>query len=242
MDSSIYIMLSRQMAQFQNMEMTANNIANMNTPGFSAQKMVFNKYLVGTGDDSQKDAYTDTPNSFRDTSSGPLQQTGNALDLAISGTGYFQVETPLGKRYTKAGNFQMNAEGQVVNVNGYPVLGPDGGQVTIPAGAKNIEINGVGQILVDGKAGGQIGVVEFADQQKMTRLGNSLFDSQEQPTPTQTSRVVQGAIESSNVNGVSEMVRVMDISRGVDNSGKFIQTTYDLEEKASDVLSKTKQS
>jgi len=240
MDSSVYIMLSRQMGQFQNMELTANNLANINTPGFHAQKMVFNKFLVGSGDEAQQDAYTDTPTSFRETGPGPLQQTGNALDMAINGPGYFQVDTPLGKRYTKAGNFQMGADGSIVNANGYPVLGPDGGPITLPPGTRNIEINGVGQILADGRTAGQIGVVEFADQQKMTRLGNSLYDSKEPPAAAQTSRVVQGSLESSNVNGVIEMVKVMEISRSVDHSGKFIQTMYDLEEKASETLARTK--
>ena len=164
----------------------------------------------------------------------------STLDLAINGHGYFQVETPLGTRYTKAGNFQLDAKGALVTNAGYPVLGGDGSQITIPPTAKKIEINGAGQILVDGQGTGQIGVVEFADEQAMTRLGNSLYDSKTAPTPALNSRVAQGALESSNVNGVTELVRVMDISRSVGDSAKFIEEMYSLESKAAATLTHNK--
>ena len=241
MDSSIYIALSRQVAQFEDMTMTSNNIANLNTPGFNAQKLTFSQYLVDNGQTGKKDAYANTPNSFRDTTTGSISATGNPLDLAISGPGYFSVETPLGKRYTKAGNFQLNATGIIVNSSGYPVLGADGGQITIPPTTKKIEINGAGQVLADGRGVGQIGVSEFTNQQAMTRLGNSLYDAQEAPQPALTSRVAQGALEQSNVNGVTELVKVMGISRDVANTAKFIETMYDLERRTSTTLATRKQ-
>ncbi len=241
MDTSVYIMLSRQMAQFEAMSVTSNNIANMNTPGYNSQKMVFRQHLTDAGKIGQQDAYADTPGGYRDTSTGAMQITNNPLDLAITGPGYFQVETPLGVRYTKAGNFKVDASGMLVTSNGYPVLGADGSQITIPQGARKIEINGVGQISVDNNASGQIGVMEFADEQSMTRFGNSLYGSQAQPLPAQTARVMQGALESSNVNGVTELVQVMEIARGVGNTAKFIETMYDLERKTSNTLSARKQ-
>lgn len=236
MDTSVYIALSRQTAQFDAMAVASNNIANMNTPGYNAQKMVFAQYLADSGTVGEKDAYADTPTSFRDTSTGAMQTTGNPLDLAINGPGYFQLQTPLGTRYTKAGNFQVDATGMLVNVNGYPVLSADGSQITIPPGAKKIEINGGGQITIDGNTAGQIGVVEFTDQQAMTRYGNALFGSEAPGQPAITARVVQGSLESSNVNGITELVRVMEISRSVNNTSKFIETLYDLDRKASTAL------
>lgn len=241
MDSSIYIVLSKQMAQFQDMELTSNNIANVNTPGYNAQKMVFSQYLSDTGKMGVKDAYADTPYSYRDTSGGALQTTGNQLDVAIKGDAYFAVETPLGTRYTKSGAFQVDAQGTLVTVDGYPVLGNDNGQISLPTTAKTVNINGAGAIIVDGALAGQLGMAEFSNPQGMVRYGNSMYGSAETPQQSVSARAVQGAIESSNVNSVTELVRVMDISRSVTNTSKFIETMYDLERKASTTLSKPKQ-
>ncbi len=229
MDNSIYIAVSRQNVLFQDMEITANNIANASTPGYNAQKLIFSDYLQDDG--KYKDAYANDPSAYRDTSNGPIQLTGNPFDLAISGPGYFQVDTPNGKRFTKAGNFQVRGDGTMVTTMGYPVLGADGGQITIPDSAKNIEINSTGQVIVDGSQVGQVGVMEFENEQAMKRLGNSLFDTEESPKPAITARVMQGAIEGSNVNAVTEMVRVMDISRSTTNTAKFVEVMYDLQQK-----------
>ena len=233
MDSSVYIVLSRQLAQFQNMEVTSNNIANINTPGFNAQKLVFKQYLVDNGKTGSKDAYADAPYAYRDTSNGALKNTGNPFDLAINGNGYFQVETPNGVRYTRSGGFQMDANGTIVTVDGYPVLGNDGSSITIPQGSKNVEINAIGQITADGQNVGQVGLVEFQNEQSLKRLGNSLYSSEETPQAATTAHMIQGSVEDSNVNGVTELVRVMELSRDFASSSKFIETAYDLERKTS---------
>lgn len=240
MDSSVYITLSRQVAQYQNMEIAANNIANVNTPGYSAQKLMFSQYLVDNEGLGKQDAYADTPFAYRDTSGGAIQNTGNPLDLAIKGDAYFQIETPLGVRYTKAGAFQIDAQGVVVNTDGYPVLGADGAQISLPIDAKNIVINGLGQITADGNAVGQVGVVEFEDSQKLTRFGSTMYGSEEAGVPSLSARVLQGALESSNVSGTAELVRVMELSRSFGSSSKFIETVYDLERKTSATFTRSK--
>ncbi len=246
MDNSIYITLSRQMALFRDMEVTANNIANVDTPGYNAEKLMFSDYLV-KDTAKRKDAYADDPVSYRDTANGPLKQTGNPLDLAINGDAYFQVQTPLGIRYTRAGNFQVDSEGTLMTNNGHPVLGADGGQITIPQNAINVSINGVGQISADGEDVGQVGLMQFENEQAMTRMGNNLYTSTETPLPATTDRAVlgqpiasmsQGYLEGSNVTAVTEMVRVMNVSRSVSNTAKFIETMYDLERKTGSVYAK----
>lgn len=239
MDNSVYITLSRQLAQFEDLAITANNIANVNTPGFSAQKMVFNQYLVDSNSPDKKDAYANNPYSYRDTTSGSMKQTGNALDVAINGPGYFTVETAAGRRYTKAGNFTLNADGQIITPSGNYVLGSEGGRITIPQGTRTIEINGAGQIVADGQNVGQLGVVEFAQEQALKREGNSLYNTTDAPLPPTTSRVAQGILEGSNVNPVSELVRVMEVSRSVGNTAKFIDTIYDLERKVSSTFTRS---
>src|SRR4051812_9350277 len=107
MDNNIYIMLSRQMTLFRDMDVTANNIANTNTTGYSAEHILFSSYLtkdVNRGDRNSM-AFAHDVSTYRDTESGPMKVTGNDLDMAIQGDGYFTVETPLGTRYTRAGNF-----------------------------------------------------------------------------------------------------------------------------------------
>lgn len=229
MDNGIYITVSRQAALFRDLEVTANNIANASTSGYNAQKLNFSAYLEKNG--NRKDAYANDPTAYRDTTNGPIQLTNNPFDLAISGPGYFQVETPLGMRFTKSGNFQLDGNGTLVTVMGYPVLGADGGQITIPESAKNVDINSAGQVLADGSEVGQVGIMEFTNEQAMKRLGNSLFSSEETPQPALTARVMQGAIEGSNVNAVTEMVRVTALSRSVGSTAKFIDAIYDLQSK-----------
>jgi len=229
MDNSIYITLSKQMGMFRDLEVSSNNLANVNTAGFNAEKMMFADFLVK--DTGRKDAYADDPLTYRDTANGSMKLTGNTFDVAINGRAYFQIQTPLGTRFTRAGNFQVDPNGTLVTVDGNPVLGADGGQITLPDNVQNVAINGSGQISADGNDVGQIGMMEFTDEQAMTRLGSNMYTSAETPLPSDSARMVQGAIESSNVSAISEMTRVMQLSRNVGNSAKFIESMYDLERK-----------
>lgn len=231
MDNSVYIALSRQVMLFRDMEMTANNIANVATPGYQGEKLSFESYLVKDANNT-KDAYANDARSYRDTTNGAFKTTENPFDLAIRGNAYFQVQTPLGTRYTRAGNFQINDQGTMVTVDGYPVLGADGGEITIPGNAKNVVINGAGQVSVDGEDAGQVGIMEFQNEQAMKQVGGLFFTSEETPQPSETARVVQGALEMSNVSGVTELTRVMQLSRSVASTAKFIETIYDLQRKA----------
>lgn len=239
MDNSIYISFSRQAALFRDLEVSANNLANATTPGYNTQKLVFAEYLAK--DNQKRNAYVNDVSSYRDTAKGSVRTTNNPFDLAISGPGYFIVDTPYGTRYTKAGNFQIDAQGTLMTPDGYPVLGNDGGQITIPGNVNKIEINGAGQIMGDGNDIGQVGIAEFADEQKMERMGNTFYRAVEDPAPAENSRIVQGAIENSNVSAVSELVRVQEISRSVGSTAKFIETMYDLQRKASSVYAKASQ-
>ena len=244
MDNSIYVTLSRQLTLFRDMEATANNIANVNTVGYNAEKLAFHDYLVEgrlEGKMGNKIAFTRDPISYRDTRNGPLKVSGNPLDMAISGPGYFIVDTPLGQRYTKAGNFMIDAGGTMVTPQGYPVLSQDGGVITFPNDTTNVLVNDQGVITADGDEVGQVGVVEFTDEQAMKRLGNNLYSSDAQPLERQTARVVQGATEQSNVQGVTELVRVVQLQRSVSSTAKFVEVMYDLQRKVSNTYAKTQQ-
>ncbi|MBN8542981.1 MAG: flagellar basal-body rod protein FlgF [Alphaproteobacteria bacterium] len=234
MDNSIYIALSRQMTMFRDMEVTSNNIANVNTTGYQAEKLLFQDFLVPDGQKfNSKMAFARDPISYRDDSEGRMKTTGNTFDLAISGSGYFKVETPLGERYTRAGNFTLDAEGTLVTMEGYPVLSPDGGTITLPDAVNDITINGAGEITGGGDELGTIGIVEFENPQELERVGSAMFKSNQEPDPAVASNVMQGALEMSNVNGVGELVRVTQLSRSVGNTAKFVEVMYDLQRKTS---------
>ncbi len=239
MDNGIYITLSRQQALFRDLEISANNLANAATPGYHTQKLVFSDYLAK--DNKRKNAFANDVSTYRDTANGSIRMTGNPFDLAITGRGYFIVETPFGNRYTKSGNFQIDAQGTLMTTQGYPVLGNDQGNIIIPENASKVTINGLGQVSVDGNDVGQVGMAEFADEQKMERMGDTLYRTAEEPLPPEASRMVQGAVENSNVSAVSELVRVQEVSRSVGSTAKFIEVMYDLQRKVASTYARNSQ-
>lgn len=234
MGNSLYITLSRQLALFRDMDVTANNVANANTAGYNAEHVLFNSYL-------SKDINQGIPNpmsfaydvaSYRNTQPGPMQTTGNALDLAINGNAYFAVQTPLGVRYTRAGNFQLSGDGTLINANGYPVMDPSNQPIVFPDNVQSIEVGTIGNIKVNGDDFGALAVVKFENDQLLEQLGNGLYASDALPQQTEEVKVAQGMLEMSNVQPVKELTHMVKISRAVDSTAKFIATMYDLQRKA----------
>ncbi|MFO1241938.1 MAG: flagellar basal-body rod protein FlgF [Rickettsiales bacterium] len=230
MDNSIYIALSRETALFRNMDMVANNLANVTTTGYQGEKMMFTDYLVDDGN-QRKMAFTQDISSYIDTKGGPMKETGNPLDAAISGPGYFVIRTPGGERYTKAGTFLVNNEGQMVTPDGFPVLDEGGQPVEFAPEDKTITIGEGGNIKVDGEERSTLQVVEFQNPQELEREGNTLFRSKTAPLPAEHSRVLQGVVEQSNVSPVQELVEMTKVNRSVSNTAKFVEVMYDLQRK-----------
>lgn len=234
MDNSIYIMLSRQTALFRKMDSTAHNIANVNTTGFQAEKNMFTDYLVDDGN-RRKMAFARDRASYLDTREGPMQQTGNQFDLAISGEGYFTVDAGGNRRYTRAGNFTIDAQGYLVTPTGNFVLDDGGQRIQFEEGVQEVVIGEQGSIAVDGQDLGRLGIVEFANQQVLEHESGSLFRASQQPLAAVSSRVLQGVVEKSNVEPVTELVEMTKISRAASSTAKFIEVMYDLQRKASNV-------
>ncbi len=246
MDNSIYIALSRQLALFRDMDTTANNLANADTPGYNAEKMMFTNYLVDDGN-RHKMAFAQDISSFRNTQSGPMQVTGNPFDLAIAGPGYFAVETALGTRYTKAGHFTIGEEGMLMTPAGNPVLDNDGQRIFMEVTDRDITVMGNGFITATTPAGdieerGQVGLFEFEDEQKMERLNNQLFKTDQPELEPVEARILQGTIERSNVSAIEELVRTTKLSRSVTSTAKFIEIMYDLQRKTSNAYARDGQS
>lgn len=243
MDNSAYIALSRQLALFRDMDITANNIANANTTGYSAEHLEFNSYLtkdVNYGNRNDM-AFADNIDSYRNTLPGPIKTTGNDLDVAIQGNGYFQVETPLGMRYTRAGNFRLASDGTLITEDGYPVLNSSGQHITFPDNTRDIKIGEAGNLKVNGEDFDTIGMFEFDDEQVLQRLNGRLFKSDVSGRPAQNARMLQRSLESSNVQPVIELTHMMQISRAVTDTAQFVGIIYDLERKAASAYAQQSQ-
>lgn len=237
MDNGIYIMLSRQLALFRDMQVTANNVANANTTGYNSEHLLFTSYLakdVNQGNANNM-ALAHDISTYRNTENGSMKVTGNALDFAIQGSGYFVVETPLGERYTRAGNFQLDSDGTLITAEGYPVLDNANQQIIFPADTRDIEIGETGTLKVNGEEFSTVGVVSFENEQLLERLDGRLFKSEITPDLAENVRVMQGTLENANVQPVTEMTHMIDVSRSVGSTAKFIETMYDLQRKTSNI-------
>lgn len=233
MENSIYTGLSRQMALRQQMDIVANNVANMSTPGYRGQNMVFAEYLHQPKL-SQGKAELGGPLSmvmdyghYKNTAPGPMKQTGNPLDLALHGPGWFGVQSEDGVKYTRAGNFTLNQLGELVTSAGYPVVDDNGGIIAIPPDAREIRIAANGAISTEDGQIAQLMVVEFENQQGLRATGNGLYESDEDGLPAEQTTVMQGAIEGSNVNPVLEMTRMIDVMRSFQSTQQLLQGEHE---------------
>jgi flagellar basal-body rod protein FlgF len=212
MDTPGYVILSRLGGQLRATQVLANNLANAETPGFQAQRPVFARHLQvassGPHDDGGT-AYSIDRATWRDTAPGPLTTTGNPLDVALRGEGYFAVETPEGtERYTRAGRFSLSGEGRLVDAEGNAALDAGGTPIILGPADTRIEIQGDGTIRSENGMLGRLRVVRFEAPQRLQAVGDRLFAADEAPLPMERPGVVQGAVEGSNVRPVLEMVRM----------------------------------
>lgn len=250
MDNAILIGLSREMALSRQLDVVANNIANLNTTGFKADGSLFEEYLSPIARDNEL-APADSPLSFvtdratwHNLSQGPLQQTGNPLDVAIDGKGFFVVQTANGPRYSRNGAFQIDANGNLVTSDGEAVMG-ESGPIQFQPNDNHISIEPDGTIRVREGANattdsirGKLQVVTFANPGQLQKSGDTSFSAPTgvQPQTDDNARVTQGAIEKSNVQPVVEMTRMIEISRAYTAVANMLRQQADLQQTSVDKL------
>ena len=249
MENALLVGLSRQVALRRELDVIANNIANINTTGFKGESMMFEQYLDPTarheyfpGND-RRIAFVMDRATLQDFTQGPLQRTEAPLDVAIDGPGFFAVQTPNGERFTRAGNFHLNPQGQLVNNNGHLVLG-QGGPIVFEPTDTNIAIAADGTISATNGAGqigdrGKLRMVAFANPTQLTQQGDGLWSAPNGLTPqvaAVTTRAVQGALEKSNVVAVREMNRMIEVTRAYSTITAMQQRTDELRRKAIEKL------
>jgi flagellar basal-body rod protein FlgF len=248
MENTLLIGLSRQTVLERQLDVVANNIANVNTAGFKSDQSLFEEYLrSGAHEDNFKGSdrrvsYVQDRGTYRDFTQGPSEQTKNPLDVAISGDGFLVVQTAGGERYTRDGGLQMNSQGQLVTASGNPVLGTAGPIVFQPTD-HDINVSPDGTVTVvegSGRADslrGKLRVVSFADAQKLLKQGSNLYSAEGAAAqPDLKSTVQQGYIEKSNVNSVVEMSRMIEINRAYTQIATLLQQESDLHKSAIEKL------
>jgi flagellar basal-body rod protein FlgF len=243
MANALRIGLSRQIALQRELEVVANNIANLNTTGYKADGAVFEEFLMPGaqhGDfqgDDRRLSYVQDRATWHDFKSGAIQRTGNPLDVAIDGDAFLVVQTPRGERYTRNGALQINATGQLVTGEGHEVLS-EGGPIQLQNTDRDISISEDGRITVrEGantadSARGKLRLVRFERVTQLKKDGSSLFRAPDgvvpqTPQAPQRVRVLQGALEQSNVRGVIEMARMIEVTRTYSQVAGILQQHHD---------------
>ncbi|MGE4065002.1 MAG: flagellar basal-body rod protein FlgF [Rhodospirillaceae bacterium] len=247
MDNTTYIALSRQQALWNQLEVVANNLANVNTTGFKSTDVLFTQYIerVKQNDRTFEDkvAFTHDFGLVRNLSQGAFNYTGNVYDLAIQGEGYFTTQTDDGAvRYTRAGNFTLDANGRLVTQDGHVVLGTDDAAITIPRDVGEILVQGDGSIIDQNtaEAVGQIKVVRFDNERLLKQVDGTGFVTVpgQQEIEIPNPKVAQGVLEDSNVNGVSEMTRLIALNRTYADVTRMVEQEHERKRKASDLFAR----
>lgn len=229
MTESSYIGMSMATSLQRQLDITANNIANAATAGYKGEHVVFESYMqpgVPGGEDAAE--FVSDTGSYIDTRPGALSQTGNPLDVALHGEGWFSYQTPDGQQaYGRDGNFTLDPQGNLTLLSGAKVLNQGGAPIVLPTegmGAVSISkdgtISGVGTGPLD-----RIGVFDIADIQSYRRAGSGMLvapDGAKAPIAAETTQVMQGNLELSNVNPIREMTRLIDVQRAYERTNTLM--------------------
>ncbi len=237
MDNALYVGLSRQILLRREMDIIANNIANIDTTGFKVESLMQKT-------DPAEPAVTlggPRPVKFvaadgvaRDFSQGVLSTTGAPFDMAVEGQGFFQIQTPAGPRFTRDGRFTTDPTGRLVTQAGAPVLDAGGGEILINGEKGQVAI-GVDGVMSQGKEQvGKIGVYTFANAGALEKTGDNLYRnaSNLQPQPATEARVRQGMLEGSNVKSILEITRMVEVSRAYEQTARMMDSEADLSRRA----------
>lgn len=237
MENPIYIALSRQMVLRDQMDVVANNLANANTAGFKAEMMLMSEVEL-PADPTTELSYVQDFATARDFSPGTLRPTGNDLDLAIQGDGFFAVQTPEGVRYTRVGRFQLDKDGILVTSQGYPVMA-SGGSVTLNPDDGPIYVAEDGTISTDLAKNGQLlqvvgklDVVDFPNRAALVPGPDNVFDAGTQAPAQASGKVAQRMLEDSNVNTIVEMTSMIEVTRNYQAIQRFIDAEHERQRRA----------
>lgn len=244
----LYIASSAGVKQQRKLEVISNNLANLNTPGFKKDELVFKEMeppfkATAVFEDTRSrpglsslsnthgSSYVGVDNETINFKQGSLQKTGNPSDLALEGEGFFVVETPDGPRYTRQGSFRLNEQGQLVNGDGFVFQAIGETNILIPPDNPVISVDSQGVVSIgldqETQNVGQLKLVRFENPRALKKEGEGLYsisDPDRQAIPLEDAKVLQGFVENSNVNAVEEMTRMIQTVRTFEAYQKIIQS------------------
>lgn len=220
MDAAGYATLTRQSGLMKEMQVVAHNIANLSTTGFRREGVIFSEYIARMQDEPSLSMALGNTRRI-DLGQAGLTNTGGRFDFAIQGEGFFLIETPEGERLTRAGSFTPSAEGELVNPDGYRLLDQGGAPVFVPPDAGVLTLGADGTLSGRDGAVARIGLWQPADPNSLTHQAGTLF-SADQLEPATGGVILQGMLEDSNVEPVSEIARMIEVQRAYELGQKFL--------------------
>jgi flagellar basal-body rod protein FlgF len=220
MDAAGYTTLTRQSGLMREMAVVANNIANASTTGFRREGVVFSEYVAAFDTDPSL-SMAHASARHVDLTQATVSQTGGSFDFAIQGEGFFLVETPQGERLTRAGSFTPSAEGELVTPDGYRLLDAGGAPVFAPPDARSIALASDGTLSADGQPLTRLGLWQPTDPLALRHQSGTLFDGGALE-PVEGATILQGRLEDSNVQPVSEIARMIGVQRAYELGQKFL--------------------
>lgn len=226
MRGNIYVSMSAEVALEKRLETVASNVANVNTTGYRADGVSFSSILSKVGE--KPASFVSTGTGYITRGQGGAEQTDNPLDVAIQGDGWFGIKTPDGTAYTRDGRFKVTAAGQLQTLNGYPVLDAGGAALLLTTDGGSPTISADGMVTQKGQQVGAIGLFSIPDDAKLTRYDNSAVRPNVAATPVldfSHTGMSQGFQESSNVNPILEMTKLIEIQRAFDGIANSLQTS-----------------
>ena len=226
MENAGYVTLTRQSGLMREMQVVANNIANAATTGFRQEGLIFAEHVARTGSGASMSMASA---NVRHTSmiQGALTQTKGTLDFAIEGEGFFLVETPAGERLTRAGNFALSAEGDLVTNDGFRVLDAGGAPVFIPPDATDLNVSADGTVSTKGRPIAQIGLVRPSDPIDLIREDGVMFRTEGGIEPVEGARILQGSLEGANVDPVGQIARMIEVQRAYEMGQSFLEAEHE---------------
>lgn len=236
MENAQLIGLSRQLGLRRQLDVVANNLANINTAGYKGQNLLFEEYLMPKAEATAFEtpdhplSYTNDYGSAINFAQGAVRQTGNPLDVAIEGDGFLVVQGAEGELYTRAGNLAIGPDGLLQTADGLPVM-VDGGPIEINSEDGPLSIARDGTLSNDQGILGRLTMVTFDNPQNLTLQGKNTYAG-ENPLPMDTPQVQQGALEMSNVEGVVEITRMIEVTRNYASVSRLISQRDELQERA----------
>jgi flagellar basal-body rod protein FlgF len=222
MDATSYSTLSRQSGLMREMQVVANNIANISTTGFRREGVVFVEHIKRL-EEAPSLSMARASGRQIDLSQAGMSETGSMWDFAIHGSGFFLVETPQGQQLTRAGSFTPNAEGELVTPDGHRLLDEGGAPVFAPPDVRTATLAKDGTLSADGVPLARIGLWQPTDPNALLHRAGTLYSAPSGIEPVDEAVLFQGFVEDSNVNPVSEIARMIEVQRAYEMGQKLLE-------------------